>query len=58
MCFPIKCRVCGKTTWGGCGEHIDAVRTATAPDQWCPGHDEDRISNRAPAQRLRRLRLR
>lgn len=23
MCSPITCRQCGKTTWTGCGLHID-----------------------------------
>ncbi|GAA1085724.1 hypothetical protein [Tsukamurella spumae] len=38
MCRAITCRVCGKTTWAGCGSHIDAVRATVAPGNWCPGH--------------------
>lgn len=35
MCYPTTCATCGKTTWAGCGNHVDAVR-ATVPDaQWC-----------------------
>ena len=26
MCRPTTCEVCGKTTWKGCGKHIDSVR--------------------------------
>jgi len=37
MCYPVKCRVCGKTTWGGCGQHIAQVRASVPKDQWCPG---------------------
>jgi hypothetical protein len=39
MCRPVRCRTCGKTTWAGCGQHVDQVRAATAKDNWCPGHD-------------------
>ncbi|MQY17369.1 hypothetical protein NRB20_04320 [Nocardia sp. RB20] len=38
MCNPIPCRTCGKTTWSGCGQHIDQVRAQVPADQWCPGH--------------------
>lgn len=37
MCSPVKCRVCGKTTWAGCGQHIDQVRRSVPPSQWCDG---------------------
>ena len=26
MCRPVRCNVCGKTTWAGCGEHVDQVK--------------------------------
>ena len=26
MCRPTTCEVCGKTTWKGCGKHIDSVK--------------------------------
>lgn len=38
MCSPTRCRTCGKTTWSGCGAHVDSVRAGVAPEQWCPGH--------------------
>lgn len=25
MCSPALCSTCGKVTWSGCGEHVDAV---------------------------------
>ncbi len=25
MCSPITCTTCGKTTWTGCGLHIDSA---------------------------------
>ena len=41
MCYPVKCSVCGKTTWAGCGEHIESVRRTVPAAQWCPGHEKD-----------------
>lgn len=25
MCSPARCTTCGKTTWRGCGRHVDQV---------------------------------
>nr|WP_084395299.1 hypothetical protein [Mycolicibacterium canariasense] len=38
MCRAVTCRVCGKTTWAGCGMHVDAVRRGVPAGQWCAGH--------------------
>ena len=38
MCRAAKCRVCGKTTWAGCGMHVDAVKRSVPAGQWCDGH--------------------
>ncbi|MBO1030108.1 hypothetical protein IPV09_02015 [Tessaracoccus sp. SD287] len=38
MCSPTQCNVCGKTTWSGCGQHIDQVKAHVSADQWCDGH--------------------
>jgi hypothetical protein len=40
MCYAVKCRVCGKTTWAGCGAHVDQVRAMVPDDMWCPGHPD------------------
>lgn len=40
MCRPVKCSECGKTTWAGCGAHIDQVRATVPADQWCDGHPD------------------
>lgn len=37
MCRAVTCRVCGKTTWAGCGEHIETVRRTVPATQWCNG---------------------
>ena len=28
MCRPVKCKTCGKTTWAGCGQHVDQVKAS------------------------------
>lgn len=38
MCSPVPCRKCGKTTWSGCGQHIDQVKRSVPKDQWCDGN--------------------
>ncbi len=37
MCRPVTCETCGKTTWAGCGEHVESVRELVPADQWCDG---------------------
>jgi len=44
MCRPVKCSVCGKTTWAGCGQHIAMVKASVPKDQWCDGkHTQEEI---------------
>lgn len=38
MCRAANCKVCGKTTWAGCGMHVDAVKRSVPAGQWCGGH--------------------
>ena len=38
MCRPATCKTCGKTTWAGCGQHVDQVMAAVPTAQRCPGH--------------------
>ena len=40
-CRPTTCEVCGKTTWKGCGKHIDSVKEQVPPDQWCDKNHTD-----------------
>lgn len=42
MCHPVTCSVCGKTTWAGCGSHIESVRRSVPASQWCPGHEDEK----------------
>ena len=37
MCRPVNCKVCGKTTWAGCGQHVASVKAAVPAGQWCGG---------------------
>lgn len=38
MCSAVTCRTCGKTTWAGCGQHVDQVMRRVPASQRCPGH--------------------
>lgn len=45
MCHAVKCNVCGKTTWSGCGQHIASVKRTVPAGQWCDGkHTEAEIA--------------
>ncbi len=38
MCRAVTCQTCGKTTWAGCGQHVDQVLRGVPPADRCPGH--------------------
>lgn len=48
MCHAARCRICGNTTWAGCGRHVIAVKRSVPADQWCDGH---RSAEPAPPRR-------
>ncbi|MDN3483565.1 hypothetical protein QMA10_16765 [Arthrobacter sp. APC 3897] len=35
MCRAVACRKCGKTTWAGCGNHVDQVMRGVAKNDRC-----------------------
>lgn len=35
MCSPTRCRNCSKTTWTGCGNHVDQVMRSVPKPQRC-----------------------
>ncbi|KAF9429461.1 hypothetical protein BGZ76_001265 [Entomortierella beljakovae] len=35
MCFAVKCDKCGKTTWKGCGMHVEQVMKNVPKNQQC-----------------------
>ena len=37
MCHPVRCRVCGGTTWAGCGQHVAQVKASVPASIWCAG---------------------
>ena len=39
MCTAVKCRICGKMTWTGCGRHVEQVLRGVPQGQRCQGHD-------------------
>ena len=41
MCRAVTCKTCGKTTWAGCGQHVDQVMRGVPSSQRCPGHAAD-----------------
>lgn len=52
MCYPVSCPRCGKTGWGGCGQHVDAVmRAVPAADRCTCSPDEPPATDRRSALR-------
>nr|WP_223875111.1 hypothetical protein [Nanchangia anserum] len=48
MCRAVTCKVCKKTTWAGCGQHVAEVKRHVPPEQWCDGrHTEAEKANAA-----------
>lgn len=41
MCRPVACKTCGKTTWAGCGLHVEEALRGVPTSQRCPGHDDE-----------------
>ncbi len=50
MCSKANCRVCGKTTWAGCGQHVDQVMRGVPREQRCACTDADRAAARDAAR--------
>ena len=38
MCRAVPCKTCGKTTWAGCGQHVNQVMAGVPRNNCCPGH--------------------
>lgn len=49
MCRATTCRTCGKTTWAGCGQHIQAVKAGVPAAKWCGGTHTQAQINEAKA---------
>ncbi|KAG1781772.1 hypothetical protein EV702DRAFT_1073335 [Suillus placidus] len=35
MCYAVKCDKCGKTTWKGCGRHVEQVMKDVKEEDKC-----------------------
>lgn len=46
MCFEIKCQKCKKSTWSGCGKHLENLFKNVSYNQrcWC-GYETEQINN-------------
>ena len=45
MCRPVECKVCHKTTWAGCGQHVAQFKASVPAGQWCNGkHSAEEIA--------------
>ena len=56
MCRPVTCRVCGKTTWAGCGQHVAQVKASVPKGQWCDNnHTAEEIASAKPTGVFSRL---
>ena len=42
MCRAVTCKKCGKTTWAGCGQHVDQVLAGVPRADRCAGHPHER----------------
>ncbi len=54
MCRPVTCKTCGKTTWAGCGQHVDQVMANVSPSQRCEGHPKGQPADGSFLSRLLR----
>lgn len=52
MCRPVTCKSCGKTTWAGCGNHINQVKATVPAGQWCTCPRETISANKGLFRRL------
>ncbi|SOE65653.1 hypothetical protein SAMN06296378_1594 [Salinibacterium xinjiangense] len=46
MCRAVTCKKCGKTTWAGCGEHVDQVMRGVPSADRCRGHEGEKSTAR------------
>lgn len=51
MCRAATCTTCGKTTWAGCGQHVQSVKKSVPASQWCGGQHTHAEIAQAQSQR-------
>lgn len=47
MCRAVACPKCNKTTWTGCGNHVDQVMAGIAPANRCKCNPQTTADARA-----------
>lgn len=58
MCRAVTCSSCGKTTWAGCGAHVDQVMRNVPAGQRCrcrEARDDDKDQGKRGADTKRGL---
>ena len=57
MCRRVSCKVCGKPTWAGCGNHVEQALAGVPKKDRCAGHtDAERAEAAGPDDRFARHR--
>ncbi len=51
MCRATTCKTCGKTTWAGCGQHVELVKLGVPASDWCSGAHSRAQIDAAKAER-------
>lgn len=41
MCRAVVCKQCSKTTWAGCGQHVEQVMRPVPRKDQCEGHEKE-----------------
>lgn len=48
MCRAVNCKSCNKTTWAGCGNHVDSVMANVPAASRCTCHRNTPTAPAAP----------
>ena len=53
MCSTVRCPICQKVTWAGCGMHIEQALAGYSADQICQCADDDMSEDSHDAEAVR-----
>ncbi len=53
MCSPTSCHACSKTTWAGCGSHVEQVMARVPKAQQCRCSDAEKAAAKPPSMMQR-----
>jgi hypothetical protein len=51
MCRTVTCKTCNKTTWAGCGAHVDQVMASVPGEDRCRCTAADKAAAKAATKR-------